>query len=148
MRQVNAQSSTVRPKRFELIEHTADTGLRAYGTNLPEAFANAAYGLFSIITDLRTVRQRETRDVVVQAHDIEELLFDWMNQLIYLFDVDHILLKRFDMIEFGPTALRASCRGEDYDPSRHQLRTEVKSATYHMLQVNGQNNTVRVIFDI
>lgn len=145
---MSARGATAHTKRFELIEHTADTGLRAYGVHLPDAFANAAYGLFSIMTDLRRVRQRRTREVAVEAHDIEELLFNWMNELIYLFDVDHLLLKRFDITEFNSKALRATCRGEGYDPSRHELRTEVKSATYHMLQVNGQNNTLQVIFDI
>ncbi|MFW6126504.1 MAG: archease, partial [Chloroflexota bacterium] len=62
-REVSAQGMTVRQKRFELVEHTADTGLQAYGAHLSDAFANAAYGLFSIMTDLRRVRQRRTREV-------------------------------------------------------------------------------------
>lgn len=145
---MSAGGTAARTKRFELIEHTADTGLRAYGVHLPDAFANAAYGLFSIMTDLRRVRQRQTREVAVKSHDIEELLFNWMNELLYVFDVDHLLLKRFDIVEFDSTGLRAACRGENYDPLRHRLRTEVKSATYHMLQVDSQNNTLQVIFDI
>ena len=56
-------------KRFDLIEHTADIGLTAYGQNLAEAFSNAAYGLFSIITDLRKVRKVESRTIELQEKE-------------------------------------------------------------------------------
>ena len=135
-------------KRFELIEHTADTGLIAYGHNLAEAFANAAYGLFSIMADLRRVRAVESREMTVKGGDIEELLFNWLNQLIYVFDVEHLLFKKFDISEFTGRSLKATCRGEKYDPARHRLKIGVKSATYHTLKVDAGTNSVRVIFDI
>ncbi len=135
-------------KRFQLIEHTADTGLIAYGNNLTEAFANAAYGLFSIIAELNRVRKVESQTVVVNAEDIESLLFNWMNHLIYIFDVEHLLFKRFDISEFTEHNLKAICWGERYNPSRHRLKTGVKSATYHMLQVDRERNRVRIIFDV
>ena len=59
-----------------------------------------------------------------------------------------LLFKGFDMVEFGDGRLQAVCRGEKYDPSRHQLKTGVKSATYHMLKVDKEKNQVQVIFDI
>ncbi len=135
-------------KRFELIEHTADTGFVAYGHNLAGAFANAAYGLFSIIADLRRVRAVESREMTVSAGDVEELLFNWLNQLIYVFEVERLLFKGFDISEFTGRSLKATCRGEKYDPARHQLKIGVKSATYHMLKVDAGTNSVRVIFDI
>jgi len=135
-------------RRFQLIEHTADTGLIAYGNSLAEAFANAAYGLFSIIAELKKVREVESQPVTVSAEDIESLLFNWLNDLIYIFDVEHYLLKRFDISEFTETNLKATCWGERYDPSRHQLKLGVKSATYHMLKVDGGKNRVQVIFDV
>ncbi len=135
-------------KKFRLIEHTADVGLVAYGTNLAEAFANAAYGLFSIIAELGAVRETESRQVEITEDSPEALLFEWLNQLIYFFDVDSLIFKRFDMIEFRGNQLKAVCHGEKYDPSRHHLKTEVKSATYHMLKVDEKKNQVQVIFDI
>jgi len=135
-------------KRFQLIEHTADTGLIAYGNNLAEAFANAAYGLFSIITEINKVKEVESQAVTVSADDTEGLLFDWLNHLIYIFDVEHLLFKRFDITEFTKHNLKATCWGERYDPSRHQLKLGVKSATYHMLKVNGEKNRVQLIFDV
>ena len=135
-------------RRFQLIEHTADTGLIAYGNNLTEAFANAAYGLFSIIAELNRVRKVESQTVVVNAEDTESLLFNWMNHLIYIFDVEHLLFKGFDISEFTEHNLKAICWGERYNPSRHRLKTGVKSATYHMLQVDRERNRVRIIFDV
>ena len=135
-------------ERFRLIEHTADTGLIAYGNNLTEAFANAAYGLFSIIAELNRVRKVESQTVVVNAEDIESLLFNWMNHLIYIFDVEHLLFKGFDISEFTEHNLKAICWGERYNPSRHRLKTGVKSATYHMLKVDRERNRVQIIFDV
>ena len=135
-------------RRYRLIEHTADTGLIAYGKTLPEAFANAAYGMFSIMADLRKVREVETRIVEVKEPDAESLLFEWLNSLLYFFDAEMLLLKRFDIIEFDGRKMRAMCYGEKYDPSRHEIKTGVKSATYHMLKVDKEQNRVQVIFDI
>lgn len=135
-------------RRFRLIEHTADTGLIAYGKGLPEAFANAAYGMFSIIADLRAVKEMESRVVEVTGNDAESLLFEWLNRLLYFFDVDMLLLKRCDITKFDGTTMRAVCWGEKFDPSRHKIKTGVKSATYHLLRVDKEKNRIRVIFDI
>ena len=135
-------------KRFELIEHTADLGLIAYGRNLAEAFANAAYGLFSIIAELKTVKETESRLVEISEDDPEALLFEWLNSLIYLFDVEMLLFKKFDIIDMDEHQLKAICYGEKYTPSRHHLKTGVKSATYHMLKVDDEKNQVQVIFDV
>ena len=135
-------------KRFQLIEHTADTGLIAYGNNLAEAFANAAYGLFSIIAELKTVKENESRRLEISEEDSEGLLFECLNSLIYLFDVEMLLFKKFDIIDFHERGLKAICYGEKYDPSRHHLKTGVKSATYHKLKVDEEKNQVQVIFDV
>ena len=135
-------------KRFRLIEHTADTGLIAYGSTLAEAFANAAYGLFSIIAELRTVKEIESRTVELAEEDSESLLFEWLNSLIYFLDVEMLIFKRFDIQDLNGRELKAVCYGEKYDPSRHHLKIGVKSATYHMLRVDKKKNQVQVIFDI
>ncbi len=135
-------------KRFELIEHTADMGLRAYGRTLAEAFANAACGMFSIIAGLDAVKEVASRRVEVNETDLEGLLFEWLNSLLYYFDVEGLIFKRFDIVEFSEGHLAADCWGEKYDASRHQLKLGVKSATYHMLEVDKAKNQVQVIFDV
>ncbi len=135
-------------KKFELIEHTADIGLKAYGKNLAEAFANAAYGMFSIIVDLDEVREKEKRHIEINEEDKEGLLFEWLNSLLYYFDVEGLLFKKFEILDFGEGHLKADCKGEKYDPKRHHLKTGIKSATYHMLEVDKTKNQVQVIFDV
>jgi SHS2 domain-containing protein len=135
-------------KRFELIEHTADMGLKAYGKTLAEAYANAAYGMFSIIAELDGVKENESRCVEINEDDAVGLLFEWLNSLLYHFDVDGLIFKRFDIIEFREGHLKADCFGEKYDSQRHHIKTGVKSATYYMLEVDKEKNRVQVIFDV
>ncbi|MBA7629303.1 Protein archease [subsurface metagenome] len=135
-------------KRFRLIEHTADVGLVAEGTTLADAFANAAYGLFSIIAELKGVRETESRRLELSEDDAEALLFEWLNRLIYLFDTEMLIFKRFEITSLDERQLKAVCYGEQYDPSRHKLKTGVKAATYHLLRVDREKNQVRVIFDV
>jgi SHS2 domain-containing protein len=135
-------------KRYKLIEHTADTGLIAYGDSLAVAFANAAYGMFSIITEPNKVREIVTRRFEIYGNDLEGLLFEWLNRLLYYFDVDLLLFKRFEITLLPKNRLEAVCYGEKYDPSHHRLKTGIKSATYHMLKVDIGKNEVQVIFDV
>ena len=135
-------------KKFEFTEHTADIGLKAYGETLSRAFANAALGMFSLMAELKNVGEAESRRVEVNADDIEGLLFEWLNSLLYYFDVDMLLFKRFDIIEYEDNRLVAMCYGEPYDSSRHNLKMGVKSATYHQMEVNREKNSVQVIFDV
>lgn len=135
-------------KKYDLIEHTADIGLTAYGQNLAEAFSNAAYGLFSLITDLRKVRQVESRTVELQEKNPEDLLFEWLNHLIYLFDAEQLVFKECEVQEFNGHKIKAVCHGEKVDPERHEIKLGVKAATYHQLKVDAEKNQVQVIFDI
>jgi len=134
-------------RRYRLIAHTADIGLTARGKTLAEAFGNAAFGMFAIMADLRRVRERESRVVKLEKEEMETLIFDWLNSLLYFFDVEGLLFRRFD-VQLPGGGLSAMCFGEKYDPSRHRLRLGVKSATYHTLTVDRQHNRVRVIFDV
>ncbi|MBI2853800.1 MAG: archease [Chloroflexi bacterium] len=135
-------------KRFELLEHTADVAMVAYGKSLPEAFANAAYGMFSIIVDVDTIREVESQMVTVKADDVEMLLVEWLNQLLFTFEVNRLVFKRFDVREFSDLNLVATCYGEKYDRERHGSKLGIKAATYHMLKVDPKTNQVRVIFDV
>ena len=135
-------------KRFKLIEHTADVGLIAYGESLEEAFANAAYGLFSIIADLKDVKEKESRKVVISEDDIEVMLVEWLNNLIFFFDVERLLFNRFEIKLSENHHLAARCYGEEYDPRRHHVKLGVKAATYHMLRVDEEKHQVQVIFDV
>ena len=136
-------------KKFDIIEHTADTGIVAYGTELDEAFANAAYAMFTLIADLEGVKEVVCRQIEVEAGDRESLLVSWLNELLYLFDVEGIIFKRFKVTELSESSLKAEGYGELIDKARHGLKAGVKAATYYMLRVEKDNGySVRVIFDV
>ncbi len=134
---------------FEIVNHTADVGIIAYGADISQAFANAAKALFSLITELDDVAEVVYRDIELTAPDEESLLVEWLNELIYLFDVENIVFKRFDITRLNNTQLKARSYGEKVDSSKHKLKTGVKAATYHMLRVDKANVCkVQVLFDI
>jgi len=134
---------------FEIVDHTADVGIIAYGNNIKQAFANAAKGLFSLIAELDDIEEDLHRDIEITATDKEGLLVEWLNELIYLFDTEYIIFKRFDITELNNKQLKARSYGEKVDCSRHKLKTGVKATTYHMLKVNKCNGyQVQVLFDI
>ena len=134
---------------FEIIDHTADVGIIAHGADIKAAFANAALALFNLIAELDDVEEAISRDLEVTAEDQESLLVEWLNELIYLFDVEHIIFKRFEIAQLTQTQLKAKGYGEIMDPSRHKLKTEVKAATYHMLKIEQEHGyKAQVLFDI
>ncbi len=136
-------------KEFEIVNHTADVGIRAYGADMKEAFANAARALFSLITELDDVEEAVHKDIELTAPDQESLLVAWLNELIYLFDAENIIFKRFDIVQLSNTHLKARSYGHKVDSSRHKLKMGVKAATYHMLKVDKDNGCkVQVLFDI
>ncbi len=136
-------------RRFEFIDHTADIGIVAYGMRLEEAFVNAAYATFTLIADLEGVKSTLSREIEVEAEDQESLLVRWLNELLYLFDVERIIFNDFEVIELGETHLKARGYGEPLDPSRHSLRAGVKAATYHMLEMKRDDGyRVQVILDV
>ena len=136
-------------KDFEFIDHTADIGIIAYGADMKQAFANAARALFSLITDLEDVKEVLHQDTELTATDEEGLLVEWLNELIYQFDAENMLFKRFDITELNNTQLKARSYGEKVDRLRHKLKIGVKAATYHMLRIDKEDGCkVQVIFDI
>lgn len=136
-------------KKFEILDHTADTGIIAYGDDLKEAFKNAASGMFSLITDLSGIENDQTRKIEIDSTDYENLLVTWLNELIYLFDVENLIFSKFDIIHLDDSALSAIAYGEKVDLSRHEIKTGIKAATYHMLKIDKNDMfRVQVIFDI
>jgi SHS2 domain-containing protein len=136
-------------KDFEILDHTADVGIIAYGADMKQAFANAARGLFSLITELDDVEEVLHRDAELTATDEESLLVEWLNELIYQFDTEGLIFKRFDITRLDNTRLKARGYGEKVDKAKHRLKTGVKAATYHMLKVEKNDGfRVQVLFDI
>ncbi len=135
---------------FEILDHTADVGIIAYGADLKKLFSNAALALFSLITDPESIHEKLHTELEVRSEDRDSLLVDWLNELIYCFDYRHILFDRFDIESLTDNALKATCYGEDFDPNRHKIKIGVKAATYHQLRVDTDDNgcKAQIILDI
>jgi SHS2 domain-containing protein len=135
---------------YETFDHTADLGLRIRADNLDKLFTEAALALFSVIvTDVATVRPLDRRDLTLPIDDRELLLFDWLKQLLYWWDAEHLLFGKFE-VHITDKALTATAWGEPLDRKRHQLEHEVKAITYHGLRLEstGAGWLAEVIVDI
>lgn len=134
----------------EVFEHTADLGLRVRADSLSQLFVDAAQGLFSmIVTNLDDVKPVDDLHFTITGNELEYLLFDWLNELLFTFESTHMLLSEFQCtVEDG--AVRAIARGEALDQSKHQLDHEVKAITYHGLKIEQHDNEwlAEVIVDI
>jgi SHS2 domain-containing protein len=135
---------------FEILDHTADVGIIAYGADFRKLFSNAALALFSLITDLESIQENLHLDLEVRSEDRDSLLVDWLNELIYCFDSKYILFDRFDIESLTDNALKATCYGEDFDPNRHKIKIGIKAATYHQLRVDTDDNgyKAQIILDV
>jgi SHS2 domain-containing protein len=133
--------------KYEFIEHTADIGIKAYGESLDESFANAALAMFEVMTDVLKVEPVGEYEVRVKAENLEDLLVDWLGELLFLHETQDVLLSEFD-VKVDNLSLDAKVRGEALNREKHELKDDVKAITYHMLEVNEKEGFVKVLLDI
>lgn len=135
---------------YETFDHTADLGLRARAADLDALFAEMGLALFSaIVEDVAAVRPVNALPVEVPGDDREYLLFDWLKELLYRFEAEHLVFGRFD-VRVGEAGLKGVAWGERFDPDRHAPNHEVKAITLHGLTVgrDGDGWLAEVIVDI
>lgn len=158
---------------FEIIDHTADIGLRIQAASLEGLFQDAAEGMFSLLLeDLTTVRRVTTVSFEIVAgqgfalpqhggrDDVcgtpirlseawEDLLHDWLAELLASFDARRMVFGRFE-VRFAATGLHGRAWGERLDLSRHRAKMEIKAVTYHQLHIckTEQGYESQVIFDL
>ncbi len=133
--------------RYEEIEHTADTGIRAYGKTASALFESAAEGLFSLIANPAKVEPKGEVEIRLRAEDLPRLLVAWLSELLFLHETQHLLFSKFEVHVRG-TTLRALAWGETIDKRRHELKLAVKAVTYHRLSVDVTKGVAEVIFDV
>ena len=149
-------------KQFEQVDISGDVGLKVWGQDLEELFENAARGMSELITDVSAIPDSEQREVHVVAESIEDLLVQWLNELVFLYDTYGFSGKQFTLhidknaltSPPGNTALSISLNavisGGTFNPDIHEKRLLIKAATYHNLTLGKKNSTweATVIFDI
>jgi SHS2 domain-containing protein len=149
------------PASHQPLEHTADLGVELDAPTLEALYAEAAIALTDTLTPVAGVRREVEREVRVEAADAELLLVDYLNELLFRFETEGLLVARAQVEIDGDLdgeassttprlRLRATVSGEGYDESRHPLRSLVKAVTYHGLRVwrDGDRFRARVLFDL
>ena len=124
---------------WEHFAHMADVGIRGFGSDLQEAFAQAALAMVAVVSDPSQVRSDKTVEVHCDAPDRELLLMDWLNALIYEMATRRMLFADFE-VHIDNTSLWAKARGESLDQIRHQPAVELKGATCTKLSVNKRTD--------
>lgn len=122
-------------ERFEILSHTADKEIRAFGHDLNELFENAAYGMFSLMADLAKYQPTESREINVEGDDLESLLHNWLSELLYTFEVDRLLFVQFEVhsVDHRLTGIAGAA---PFDQSIEWLGSAVKAVTYHGMDVH------------
>lgn len=120
---------------YEILEHTADIGIRATGTSMKDLFESAAQGMTSIAFDPTGVREIEQRSVAATAGDRESLLVEFLQEVLWLIDGEAWLPRRVQIDSIAETSIAATAHGEPRDAARHQMRIIIKAVTYHQLSV-------------
>jgi SHS2 domain-containing protein len=137
--------------RYEPFEHTAEAGIIARGATLAEAFANTAEGMYALMLDLETVAEREERAIALVGESTEQLLVDWLLELIFLTETEDVVFRRFQIDELSESRLRARAWGERFDTERHRsYNVMVKAVTQHLLEIVREDGgyRIRVLFDV
>jgi len=142
------------PDSFEEVDHTADLGLRVHAECLEGLFRQSALGLASLLTDPEAVGSAERTVIELRGIDLEELLVAWLNELLYRFESERLLLTAFPELlikrEDQEYRLLATGTGGRWDPQRHPPGAPVKAATYHGLAIAPTTDgsfAVTLIFD-
>ena len=138
-----------------MLEHTSDAYIEAYGKDLREAFEEAGKALFAVmIRNIKDVKKEIKKIVEADGIDNFSLLYNWLEKLVILFDVEKIVVSDIDIKEISavsePYYIKAEVFGEKYDPDRHKAGVDVKSPTYWLMEFGEKNGIifVRFVLDI
>ncbi|MBI5847290.1 MAG: archease [Nitrospirae bacterium] len=137
-------------KQFEILDISGDAGIRVFGNDLPELFANAGIGMYSLITNINEFQNTKTLEVSAQGSSLEGLLVSFLNELIFHFDTYGFVGKSIAITALDHNSVAATLSGGDFDPDRHEGKLLIKAATYHKLKVEKRTDRweAEVIFDI
>ncbi len=136
-------------KPYTFISHTADIGIKVKGRTIKELFKNSAFALFDIIADLNHIKAEEDFKLNLASENPEELLHDWLKELLFQCNVNLFVFKRFNISKLSDTAIESIATGE-HITSKDILKTEIKAVTYHNLAIKKEKGIWKtaIIFDV
>jgi SHS2 domain-containing protein len=136
-------------RNYELIEHTADIGIRVKAANLEELFKFAALAMFDIIAEKQKESVRPRQIIIRQkADNLEELFINWLNEILSLYATKELVFCDFKFYKLDETSLEAAAKGCPI--KNYKINTEIKAATYHQLEIKQVDSQwqAEVIFDV
>lgn len=113
---------------------------------MEECFANAAYALSDQMLDTSTVEELREFHIDVSGDDLEDRLFAYLSEVLFIIDSESVALCRFT-VSFEGNRVIGDAYGEPYDPMKHHPKTEIKAVTYHMMSVDPSVPELTVVFD-
>jgi len=124
----------------------------AYGSTLEESFENAGLAMFEVMTDTSQVKPDIKKEFSIESEDLVSLLYDFLEELLFLHDVDFMLFSKFK-VNIRPSkegySLKGEVMGEEINHDVHERRDEVKAVTFHQMEVKEEKGyKVRVILDL
>ncbi len=133
-------------KAYEYLEHTADAKFRAYGQNLEEAFSHAALAFYNLLIDTKTIQPTLTKKIQAQAKNKESLLFDFVDELVYLLSAEGFLLHNVSELKITQNnsmyELSATLLGDDH--KNYATHGDIKAATYNDMLIDEKPGQVMI----
>lgn len=124
----------------EYLDHMTDAYLRVRAKTLEEAFALSGKGLVNTMYDINQIGTGIQISISVTGKELENLLFDWLDKILLLMLIDKIIIVEFEIKityddQNGQYHLDGFGEGEKHDPSKHELKVEIKGITYHEMKI-------------
>ena len=128
----------------------SELAVRVVGISQADLFANSAFALFDVMTDLEKIEVKERLPLEVEGVDRDDLMVNWMRELLYLYQGSGYLLKEFQIREVKDTLVKADVCGEKIDPDRHDMKKEITAVAYHQsrMEKTGNQWTAQLIFEV
>ena len=119
---------------YKFLEHMSDQYVEVYGKDLNELFSSAAIAFYETITNTEKIEIKIKKEIKITSSDVEDLLFKFLNQLLYLFDTEKFVGSKFE-IKIENNELNAQIYGDKFDPQKYESRFEIKGITLHNFKV-------------
>ena len=148
------RSQAIKGQKFEYLDHTADVQCHAWGADLPEAFANVGLAMYNYMTPIKgiTVDESLSRSFEAEGHDLQSLLFNFMDELLFVFHTEFFVARRLRVTKLDRESwtIEAKAEGGKFSRDLHECGTEVKAITYSAMQIleSPTEAEVFVIVDI
>jgi len=136
---------------YRYLEHTTDAFIEVKGNSLEEAFEKAGVAVVDTMVDIKSVEEKSCREIELKGKDLNNLLYSWLEELIIVTITDGFVGRRFSVsiTKNREYLLIAKIRGEEIDFKKHNFKLEIKSPTFHLMEIKENKPVVmRFLLDL